>query len=340
MKAVCFKAPYEIEIQEKDIPTLKDDEILIKVSAVAICGSDIHAYHGRQALFIYPRVIGHEICGTVEKINNPSSSFQLGDKVVVIPYSHCGNCIACKKGKPGCCEELKVMGVHVDGGLAEYCAIKECYLLKVPNTIDSTSLSLVEPLAISAHAVHNAKVQAGENVLVMGIGPIGMGAAEISKTYNANVILADISEERRAFAKKTLDYSNVLNPLDETFKQDLATLTKGNMPDTIIDATGNGKSMSSIFEYLSYGGKVVYVGISSTPLTINHVEFHKRQTELYSSRAATRYDFEYVINCIHEGTLNPNLFITDIITLDANIKDEFKRLMDKSSAMFKGIIAL
>ena len=338
MKALCLKEPFKIELIEKPEVELEKGEVLIKVSSVAICGSDIHAYAGKQAIFDYPRVIGHEICGVVRDVCEIEKDFEIEDKVIVMPYANCGTCIACRKGKPGCCRDLKVMGVHVDGGVAEYIAVPEKYVLKVNANMNIIDACLVEPFAISAHAVHNAKVQQGENVLIIGIGPIGMGAAEIAQTYGATVFVSDVSEARRIFAKEVLGYEHVLNPLDESYGEELSRLTNGDMPDTIIDATGNGTSMSNVFQYLSAGGKVVYVGISPTPLNINHVEFHKRQTELYGSRAATQFDFEYVIECIENGKIHPKKFATDVIDFDGNVESEFKRLMDKKSAMFKGVI--
>lgn len=338
MKAFCLKAPYETEIQERQMPEPRKGQALVKILTVAICGSDIHAYRGRQAIFEYPRVIGHEICGIVEGLGSPDDSLKVGDKVVVIPYDNCGQCIACRKGKIGCCENLKVMGVHVDGGAAEYCVVSSKYLVKVNQAMDPANACLIEPLAISAHAVHNARVTAGECVLVQGIGPIGIGAAEVAKTYGAKVIVADISEKRRMFAKDIFGYEHVLNPMDEGYQQQLAELTHGDMPDTIIDATGNGESMSGVFTSLSAGGKVVYVGISSQKLIIDHVEFHKRQTKLYGSRAATRFDFEYVRKCIEEGKIQPHKFVTDTMKLDEAAVSSFKALMEKKDGMFKGII--
>jgi 2-desacetyl-2-hydroxyethyl bacteriochlorophyllide A dehydrogenase len=337
MKVLSLIKPETLELQERKIPSPGKDEALIKINTVAICGSDIHAYKGQQAIFDYPRVMGHEICATIEQIDD-NKILKKGDKVVVIPYKSCGKCIACRKGKTECCEHLEVTGVHVDGGFCEYMVVPNKYLLKVDPNMDYKDLCLVEPFSISAHAVHRAQVKEGENVLVIGIGPIGMGVAAIAKTYKAKVMIADVSPERRAFAKDNLGYQNILNPLDSDYKEQLASYTNGDMPDTIIDATGNASSMSNVFKYLSAGGKVVYVGIASNDLVINHVEFHKRQTDLYGSRAATRVDFEYVVECIEKGLINPSLFVTDEIKFDENIVESFKGLMEKGSAMFKGVV--
>lgn len=340
MKVFCLLSPHTVEIQERPMPEVRSGEALVKVLCVSICGTDIHAYNGEQAIFSYPRVIGHEICGVVEKISGADSRLKIGDKVAVIPYAHCGACIACRKNMPYCCQSLRVMGVHVDGGIAEYVAVPEQYLVAVHKKIRAKEACLVEPFSISAHAVHTAQVQQGENVLIVGAGPIGMGAAEIAKTYGAHVFLADTNSDRARFATEVMGYDTVLNPLDENYKEQLARFTNGDMPDTIIDATGNSKSMGSNFSYLSAGGKVVYLGICTGNVEINDVEFHKRQARLYGSRAATRFDFEYVIKCFEHGKIHPKLFITDEIKFDENIPVSFKKLIDKKGALFKGVITV
>ena len=338
MKALVLEEPYHIRLRDVDLPILEDGEALIKVLSVAICGSDIHAYKGEQAIFSYPRIMGHEVCGRIEKIQGGSGNFCVGDRVIVMPYVNCKACIACRKRKPGCCENLRVMGVHTDGAMAEYCKAKEEYLIKVDDTIEAQTACLIEPLAISAHAVANSKLQKGENILIIGCGPIGIGAAEIAKTYDAKVILADTSGERREIAKSRFGYEHVLNPLDSEYRKALEELTGKDMPDVIIDSTGNAESMSGVFEYLSYGGRVVYVGIDSRTLSIKHVEFHKRQTELYGSRAATKEDFEYVMDCIAKGKVDPKRFITDHMRFNSEIQEQFEKAVEKGIKIFKGVI--
>lgn len=338
MKAFFLNKPFVIEVRDIPVPELVPGYALVRVQTVSLCGTDIHAYHGRQALFDYPRVIGHEICGIVTEIREPANGIAVGDKVVAIPYISCGKCIACRKNKPGCCEKLTVTGVHRDGGLAEYVDMPTDYLVKVDAAMDPVRAAVIEPFAISAHAVHNGKVKADENVLVLGAGPIGMGAAEIAKSYGARLFIADTSPGRRRFAAETFGYADVLDPLAPGYREALSGLTNGDMPDTIIDTTGNGASMGACFQYLSHGGKVVFVGIYNGDMAINDVGFHKRQTELYGSRAATRYDFEYVISCMNEGKIESLKFVTHRANFDDGILDSFRDLMDKGPEVFKAVI--
>jgi 2-desacetyl-2-hydroxyethyl bacteriochlorophyllide A dehydrogenase len=338
MKALSLKKPSELELIQTKIPKLAHDEVLVKVKAVSICGTDIHAYNGTQGLFDYPRIIGHEIAGIISKMNFENNKFKVGDRVSIIPYIYCDDCIACNKGIYGSCENLKVAGVHIEGGLAEYIKMPIDNLLKIPKIIDYSIASLIEPLSISAHAVRKAKPKPNENILIIGMGPIGVGAAEIARLFGANIILADISESRRKIGAERFNYKNILDPFDDNYFKNLEKLTDGNMPDTIIDTTGSGKSMETSINYLSYGGKIVYVGIYDGDLKINDIEFHKRQTQLLGSRAALKSDFQFVINAIKNQSIDPKKFITDKISFDENVINNLKPLLEKGLSGFKSVI--
>ena len=340
MKALCLVKPFELEVQERPVPVIGAGEALLRVRCVAVCGTDIHAYHGRQALFNYPRLIGHEICGIVEDVREPANGIAKGDMVAVIPYLSCGTCISCRKGKPGSCETLTVTGVHREGGFADYLAMPTGYLVKVDPELEPECVALIEPYAISAHAVHNVGVARGDNVLVVGAGPIGMGAAEIARTYGASLVIADTDAARRAFAAGTFGYEHVLNPLDNDYSDQLKSLTNGDFPDTIIETSGNGLSMGGIFRYLSHGGKIVFVGIYNGDMAINDVEFHKRQTTLYGSRGATRFDFEYVVKCLENGGIDTKKYLTHTVHFDENIVAGFTDLMAKGPEVFKAVITI
>jgi 2-desacetyl-2-hydroxyethyl bacteriochlorophyllide A dehydrogenase len=212
------------------------------------------------------------------------------------------------------------------------------YVIKISGAEDSTNASAIEPYAISAHAVHNAKVKAGENILVNGIGPIGIGAAEIAGSYGANVILAEVNERRRTFAENVFGYKQVLNPLESGFRERLGEYTGGNFPDTIIDSTGNGKSMEGCVKNLSHGGKIVFVGMFNGNLTINAVDFHRRQTELLGSRGAVKFDFEYVIDCMNRKKIYPGKYVTHKLAFDGKLPENFKTLMEKGPEVFKLVI--
>lgn len=338
MKALLLKGKNELEMTDREMPVVKEEEALIRVIAVSVCGSDIHSYKGENALLTYPRVMGHEVCGEV--VQAPSkSALKPGDRVVLIPYLNCGHCIACRKGKSNCCEKLSVYGVHTDGAMAEFITAPVTHLMKLPDGIDPKAAAVIEPLAISAHAVRRAQVQQGETVLVAGAGPIGVGAAEIAKTYGARVLIADTDAKRREFVAKQFGYEHVLNPFDADYRDQLAKLTNGDFPDKIIDSTGNNHSMEGNIQNLSQGGRMIYVGIWQGDLSFRHIDFHKRETELLGSRAANRDDFEYVVDCMHQKKVFPERFITHEASF-SNSKEALEDWISKGGEVFKAVITM
>ncbi|WP_413700301.1 alcohol dehydrogenase catalytic domain-containing protein [Psychromonas sp. KJ10-10] len=178
MKSLICKKPFEMNYADVEMPSVQEDEVLVKVVAVGICGTDIHAYSGNQPFFSYPRVLGHELCGHITAMGKEAEDegeFIIGDKVALIPYVACYECPSCKSGKTNCCENISVIGVHRDGGFSEYISVPKNNILKV-NDVDNNTVALIEPFAISAHGVRRAQLRKGEHVLVVGAGPIGLGA--------------------------------------------------------------------------------------------------------------------------------------------------------------------
>src|SRR6187431_1253316 len=169
MKILVCAEPFKLEYASREIPELQKDQAIIKIKRVGICGTDLHAIDGTQPYFHYPRILGHELAGELMAFDN-SPGFKIGEAVTFIPYYHCGKCIACRNGKPNCCTQMKVCGVHVDGGMVEYLLVPSSSLIHGEG-LSFDELALVEPLAIGAHGVRRAAVEPGEFVLVIGAGP-------------------------------------------------------------------------------------------------------------------------------------------------------------------------
>ncbi|MDR9828584.1 zinc-binding alcohol dehydrogenase family protein [Vibrio sp. FNV 38] len=303
MKTLICNEPHSIEYVQRDIPNIKDNEVLLKINAVGICGTDIHAYAGRQPFFSYPRVLGHEICGTAEKVGSACQSIQTGERFSVIPCIPCGTCAACEEGKTNCCENVSLYGVHQDGGFSEYLAVLEDNLVKLPESVSASEGSLVECFAISAHAVRRAQIKQGNNVLVVGSGPIGLAAAAIAKAEGANVAVADVDASRREHVEVNLGVP-ALNPLEDNYEAALKDAFNGRLPCTVLDATGNKGSMSRSVELIRHGGKIVFIGLYIGDLVLDDPTFHKKETTLLSSRNATRQDFEKVIELMAAGKIS------------------------------------
>jgi 2-desacetyl-2-hydroxyethyl bacteriochlorophyllide A dehydrogenase len=333
---VCSR-PGMLEYKEVDKPSLKSGNAIIKIKRIGICGTDLHAFTGTQPFFEYPRILGHELSGELIEADD-APGFNIGEPVTFIPYVNCGLCIACKGGKPNCCVNLKVCGVHVDGGMVEYYSIPS-RLLVHGEGLSYDELALVEPLAIGAHGVKRAGISENEFVLVIGAGPIGLGAMEFARIAGARVIAMDINDNRLDFCKNKLGIEYTVNALQPYVKDQISTITNGEMPTVIIEATGSQTSINSAFQYMAHGARFVLIGLQKKEISFSHPEFHKREGTLMSSRNATRSDFEFVIQSIKQKLIDPLKYVThrtDFDTLDT----DFKNWLDPKSNIIKAVVSL
>ena len=209
MKTLVCTQPGQFDYVSKEEPKLTKGHAIIKIKRVGICGTDLHAFEGTQPFFDYPRILGHELAGDLVAFDD-APGFEVGEAVTIIPYFNCGHCIACRNGKPNCCSSIKVCGVHIDGGMTEYLSVPS-YSLVHGDGLSFDQLALLEPLAIGAHGVRRASIQAEENVLVVGAGPIGLGTIEFARIAGGNVIVMDVNEDRFQFCKENLKVHNMIN---------------------------------------------------------------------------------------------------------------------------------
>jgi 2-desacetyl-2-hydroxyethyl bacteriochlorophyllide A dehydrogenase len=335
MKQVTLIKPYEFEERDVEIPILKKGELLVKIKNIGICGTDIHAFHGNQPYFSYPRVLGHELSGIIvdAKIENKSL---LGKPVSVLPYLSCGKCNSCLKGKTNCCANLHVMGVHVDGGFREYVSVPVDNIMVGREETDLEHLSMVEPLSISYHGIMRADILENDWVIIFGAGPIGIGALMFAKSKTNNIILIDINKNRITYCKSILGIEHSFNGNDETLFEEIKELTNGHFADIVIDATGNKKSIQQQLRFLGHGGKWILIGLQREDLHINHPEFHKREATLMSSRNATKHDFKQVMDKIDNKEIDPALLITHTLDFEEVVNSFSSFIVDQT--LIKGII--
>lgn len=336
MNYIVCEEPGTFLLKEKEVPQPKKGESLLRVRKIGICGTDIHAFGGTQPYFNYPRVLGHELAA--EYCEGEAEGFEKGEAVTFIPYFNCGSCVACRNGLTNCCSSIQVFGVHIDGGMSEYIVVPDQYLIHGQG-LDFDKLALVEPLAIAAHGVRRAAVTTNDTVLVMGAGPIGVGLIQFAQLAGAKVIALDINDHRLDFSKKELAVFATINPLNEDVMEALATITNGDMPTVVIDATGNQKVMNSAFQYLAHGGRYVLVGIQKGELSFSHPEFHKRESTLMSSRNATKEDFRYVIESLKSGKIDPKKYITHRVDFQ-DMPGSFSSLVSTENNVIKALIEL
>lgn len=297
MKYIICEEPHNFKLREKEAPSRKPGEALLKVHRVGICGTDIHAYGGNQAFFKYPRILGHELAAEIMDIE-AHENLQIGDRVIIMPYVSCGDCIACRNGKTNCCTNINVLGVHVDGGMQEIISVPTDLLIPAKN-LSFNQMAIIEPLAIGAHALRRAAVKKGETIVVIGCGPIGIGLMKLAQIMGAKVIALDVNHDRLAYARNEIGVAFAIS-VEDNPKERIAEITNGDMAQVVFDATGNRKALESGIDYMSHGGSYVLVGLSKGELTFNHPQIHAKETTLMCSRNATLADFQFVIDTIEQ----------------------------------------
>ncbi len=337
MQTLICVEPGKFSYIEREKPVLQPDHAIIKIKRIGICGTDLHAFEGTQPFFNYPRVLGHELSGELVEFDN-APGFQINEKVTFIPYFNCGHCVACRAGKTNCCVNMQVCGVHIDGGMAEYLMVPSHTLLH-GEQLSFDELALVEPLAIGAHGIRRANVKKNEYVLIVGAGPIGLGAMEFARIAGANVIALDVNEERLKFCREEIKVDYTINALFADVTQQLKEITNGDMPTAVIDATGNLKAINNAFQYVAHGGRYVLIGLQKGDISFNHPEFHKREATLMSSRNAASVDFVQVIDTFKKGIISPLNYITHRVAFN-QVEHNFASWLNPETRVIKAMVSM
>ncbi len=337
MKTITLNTPGHFTLSDTPAPTTAGPgEALVRVRRVGICGTDLHAFRGRQPFFTYPRILGHELGVEIVELGQSDQPHQLtvGDICAVEPYLNCGVCSACRRGKTNCCTKLQVLGVHTDGGMREYITVPIHKLHKAEGaTVEQ--LAVVEMLCIGAHAVRRAQLEPGEQVLVIGAGPIGLGTAAFAQLAGAEVTMLEMNDRRVEFCQRHLGINNFVTP-GEDVPQQLVRLV-GDAPTTVFDATGNVNAMKQAFYYPAHGGKLVFVGLVQDDITFHDPYFHSHELTLYATRNATAADFAHVVDALNGGKINLNPWLTHQASPEEMI-EVFPMWLDPATGVVKAML--
>jgi 2-desacetyl-2-hydroxyethyl bacteriochlorophyllide A dehydrogenase len=342
MKALIMRKPGEFVIEEKPKPVPKDDEILFKILEVGVCGTDLHAFEGTQPFFDYPRIVGHELAVQAAEVppsaKKAAGNIREGDVVSILPYLRCGTCIACRNGKSNCCTSLKCLGVHVDGGMQEYLALPAFYAVPA-GKVSPRDIALVECFSIGFHGVRRGNPKSGEAALVVGAGPIGIGAIHGLKERGAKVIVLDINDKRLAYAKDIAKADYIINSSAGDPEKAVADITGGEMPPLVLDATGNAAQMMKTFNYVSHGGSIVFVGLVRSDISFADPLLHAKEITLMASRNATKEDFSNVITGIESGRVNTSGFVTHTANMEETLS-QFASWLKPESGCIKAVVRI
>jgi 2-desacetyl-2-hydroxyethyl bacteriochlorophyllide A dehydrogenase len=336
MRALLCAEPGRLEVVERPRPVPGPNEALVRIRRAGVCGTDFHIFEGSHPFLNYPRVIGHELSGEIEA-TGPGCRMRVGQQVCVIPYLSCGTCVACRRGKPNCCQRIAVLGVHIDGGMADYVCVPEGNLAAADG-VSLDEAAMVEFLAIGAHAVRRAQIRAGDRVLVIGAGPIGLGCALFAKLAGGAVTALDRREDRLAFCRATLGLEHTVVAGADALAR-LSELTQGDLYDIVIDATGNAKSIEAGFDFVAHGGTYVLVSVVLDTISFPDPKFHAREMSLLGSRNATREDFETVFAAMRAGRIPTRELATHRAPLDES-PARFPEWIRPESGAIKALIEI
>jgi 2-desacetyl-2-hydroxyethyl bacteriochlorophyllide A dehydrogenase len=336
MRTIVLQEPERLALTETDQPqSITPGEALVRVHRVGICGTDLHAYRGRQPFFTYPRTLGHELGVEIIEVGANNKGLAAGDRCAVEPYLNCNDCVACRRGKPNCCVNMQVLGVHIDGGMREFITVPVEKLHK-SDTLTLDQLALVETLCIGAHAVNRAQLEKGEHVLVIGAGPIGLAVIQFAQAAGARVIVLDMNEARLQFCRDHLGIEYSIGAADDAVVR-LHELTNSDMPTGVFDATGNPQSMQAAFNFPAHGGRLIFVGLFQGEVTFDDPNFHRRELTLLSSRNATSEDFRYVIALMESGAVDTTPWITHRAS-PGTLLQEFPAWLQPQSGVVKAML--
>lgn len=327
MIAIRISSPGNVEVTNLPVPALEPDSVLVKVHYVGFCGSDLNTFLGRNLMAISPVIPGHEIGGVVEAVGPavPSGFIEPGMTVTVNPYTSCGKCSSCRKGRPNACEFNETLGVQRNGAMSEYIAVPWTKIIPAPG-ISPRDCALIEPLSVGFHAVDRGAVTDIDTVMVIGCGMIGLGAIVRAAMRGATVIAADLDDEKLSLARE-LGAAYTVNTSQPGVHEKLLEYTGGAGPDVVVEAVGSPVTYVMAVDEVAFAGRVVCIGYSKSDVSFHTGLFVKKELDIRGSRNAMPADFDAVIRYLRRGTCPAGKLISRIVTPDGagRALDEWSR---------------
>ena len=335
MTAAVVSSPGSLALEKRPLPVIQaDDEVLVRVRAVGICGSDVHILHGRNPFATYPRVMGHEMVGEVVETGRAVAHLAPRDHVVIEPIEYGGKSYAVRRGMPNVSEDLRVMGVHVDGGMQEYVVVKAVRAWKISPALPWTTAVLLEPYTIAGNATTRGDVRAGDRVLVQGAGPIGITVLRVAKAKGAEVMVSDVVDAKLEFAR-ACGADAVVNPLTQDLGEAVARWTSGEMANVVIDAACLPSTFAASFEVASVAARIVVLGMSDEPVPIAQKPFMQKQLTVVGSRLQA-YQFAPMIRLMEMGVIGDDGLVSQVVPFEQI--DRAFRLIDEHPERVRKVV--
>ncbi len=312
MKAIKITAERQMAVVDIEEPQMGDNEVLLRLSYVGFCGSDLNTFLGRNPMVHMPVIPGHEVGAVIEKVGSKvPDALKPGMVVTVNPYTNCGNCASCRNGRVNACEHNETLGVQRDGSMRERIALPWEKIIPAGQLSPRTS-ALIEPMSVGFHAVSRAQVTDIDVVLVIGCGMVGMGAVVRSVQRGATVIAADIDDEKLALARQ-MGATYTVNTMTEDVHTRLQEMTGGFGPDVVIEAVGSPITYQMAVNEVAFTGRTVCIGYAKTEVSFQTKFFVQKELDIRGSRNALPSDFRAVIRYLEKGTCPVDALISKVV---------------------------
>jgi L-gulonate 5-dehydrogenase len=327
VKAVLVKEPQNLDVVNLPEPSPGPGEVLVRVRAAGICGSDMHIYHGTNPLAEYPRVIGHEFAGEIAALGQgvEGGALSVGDHVAADPVTSCGNCYPCSIGRYNVCANLSVFGVHRDGGMAEFVVMPAANVHVVPKDWPWEKVVMTEPFSIAANVLSRTECSARDQVLVMGAGPIGLTVLMSAVLLGARVAVADVLDSRLEFAR-SLGAEQVFSSRTQNIEEEALKWSEGGVP-LIVDAVCVPEIFPSLLRMAAPAGRIAHLSFAERPAAMSSLEITKKELSIIGSRLNCGM-FPKVIEWFGQG-LDPKKLISHTFP--------FTRVRDAFSLIEEGV---
>jgi L-gulonate 5-dehydrogenase len=333
MRAAIFDAPFSIRIAEAPRPVPGPGEALVRVKAAGLCAGDLYIYTGKNPYVSYPRIGCHEIAGVVEAYGPGAAGPPVGARVVVDPFIGCGHCYPCRVGKRNCCANLAIVGVHREGGFADYVTAPVQNLNLVPETLSDFEAAFAEPVAIGVQGCRRGMVTAQDTLLVLGAGPIGLAIVEVARAIGAKVYATDLSAERLTTAAElgAIPVAGGAGLLERVLE-----LTNGEGMPVVMEATGAAPAMEQTIDLVAAGGRIVILGLvrKGQGITFPGLDFTRKEVTILGSRASVDC-FPEALALLASGNIHYPKIASSFALREAPAV--FQKLADNPMALHKAV---
>ena len=313
MKAIIFEEPHVARLADVPDPTPEPGQAVVRTRLTGICGSDMHAYLGSQPFFEYPQIPGHEVVGDVVDPNG-ASHLREGQRVTLDPTISCGHCRPCRLGRYNCCANIKVIGVHAPGTMADLFVAPHERLHPVPEGVPDELAVLAEPLSIALHAVDRTELLEGDRVAIIGSGTIGLSVLLMAQARGARCMVADIEPSRLALARQ-MGAEVTVNAAERDSVEAALDWTDGEGTAVSFEAVGSPPTIRQAADMAASAGRVVIVGLCMKDVSLPGAMFVRKELEVIGSRLH-QHTVEKVVEMLDEQTIDPRPMLTDIRPID------------------------